>query len=291
MILDYMQRFGRMGALYTDRASHFGNWRRPHGSVKALEARETEMTHSIIRVALEALGSELIIALSPQAKGRIERLFGTLQDRLIKEIRLAGISTLEAANQFLEERFIPFWNARFTVEAAEPTDAHRPIPEEVDLYPLFAETEARTIGNDFTIRYKNQHLQIEAHEAEAGMPKKRLTVERRLDGTTRYRFGERYLTLIPMSPSRPKHDRLRGTPAPSYLEIEPLGPILECPPGRSPAHEPLPSSARRKPLPKPAPNHPWRQYRVRFDSRSLQPNTDAPAALDPREKEPLCTSP
>jgi hypothetical protein len=92
----YMEAHGRMGALYVDRAGHFGNWRRSTGSKKAEEHAEPVMINSIIRRGLGQLGVELILALSPQAKGRVERLFGTLQDRLIKEMRVVGVASLNA---------------------------------------------------------------------------------------------------------------------------------------------------------------------------------------------------
>src|SRR5690606_15454695 len=142
------------------RAGHFGNWRRSSGARKAEEHAEPVMTNSIIRQALGELEVELILALSPQAKGRVERLFGTLQDRLIKEMRVARIGSLTAANAFLEEVFIPFWNARFTLAATEPQDAHRPLPAGVDLNSLLAETETRVLREDFTFQYHSTVWQI-----------------------------------------------------------------------------------------------------------------------------------
>lgn len=189
----YLRQHGRMGALYVDRASHFGNWRSPHGSRNAGEDPEPVMVNSIIRRGLETLEVELIIALSPQAKGRVERLFGTLQDRLTKEMRIAAVSSLGEANQFLQEVFIPFWQDRFTVPAAQPTDAHRSLPDRLDLNLLFAETETRVLREDFTFRYQNQHWQIDQSEANYLRPKQRITIERRLDGSTHYRCGTRYL--------------------------------------------------------------------------------------------------
>ena len=79
------------------------------------------------------MGVEVILAGSPQAKGRVERSFGTAQDRLIKEMRVAGIDTLGGANRFLAEWWTPFWNDRFTVNSRDPMDAHRPLPPGVDL--------------------------------------------------------------------------------------------------------------------------------------------------------------
>lgn len=221
----YLRQNGRMGALYVDRASHFGNWRSPHGSRKAGEDADPVMVDSIIRRGLGSLEIELILALSPQAKGRVERLFGTLQDRLIKEMRIAGISSLGEANRFLQEVFIPFWQTRFTVSASEATDAHRTLDRACDLTVLFAETETRMLREDFTFRYRNQHWQVEAREAADLRPRQRITIERRLDGSTHYRHGVRYL-----NPS---------------LFVEPPAPVPEPRVPTTP--------------PKPKANHPWKR--------------------------------
>jgi hypothetical protein len=174
----------------------------------------------------------VILALSPQAKGRIERDFRTLQDRLLKEMRVRSISTLEAANRYLETEFLSFWDERFTTPPVDPLDAHLPLPQAVDLEQLFAETETRVIGSDFTIRYKNQRLQITRAQAHATMPGSRLVVEGRLDGTTRFRWQGRYLELVPAARAAPSPDGKRN--------------------GKKPAKKP------RKPW-KPPPDHPWRQ--------------------------------
>jgi hypothetical protein len=222
----YLERHGRMGALYVDRAGHFGNWRRPFGAKKATEDAEPVMVNSIIRRGLEWLEVDLIVALSPQAKGRVERLFGTLQDRLIKEMRVAGITSLEEANAYLEDVFIPFWNRRFTVAAAEPVDGHRPLPAGVDLNVLFAETVTRILRQDYTFHYRSEHWQIEREDAVGLRPGQKITIERRLNGSVAYRCGERYFEPV----------RFRAQPAP--------------PPERA---------ARRgvsRPVP---PTHPWRR--------------------------------
>lgn len=232
MIIDALEAEGRMAALYVDRASHFRvNWKR-----SAREALDLEAGLTIIERALSELDIEIIFALSPQAKGRVERLFKTLQDRLIKEMRVAGIRTLAEANRFLDEVFLPFWNERFTVEPSEPIAAHRPLPEGVDLLRLFAQTEQRVIRADFTFRYKNQHFQIEEPEADSRMPTRRLTIEHRLDGSTLYRWEEQYL-----SPTA-----LAEPPPPLAISAE---------------HTPTPpSEPKPRPVHRPAPDHPWRQF-------------------------------
>ena len=117
----WLRRYGRPLAHYTDKNSIFRTTRRA-GIEEQLRG---EGARSQFGRALQELGIEWIAAQSPQAKGRIERLFETLQDRLVKEMRLAGIATLEAANDFLEMRFLPEWEQRFTVLPRHPRNAHR----------------------------------------------------------------------------------------------------------------------------------------------------------------------
>lgn len=202
LIVEYMERFGRPQAFYVDRASHFKvNWRE-----KQRRDRDLDEARTLIARSLAVLNTKLIRALSPQAKGRVERLFGTLQDRLIKEMRVAGVVSIEEANRFLAEVFIPFWDSRFSVEPVSAEDVHRPLPEEAHLLALFADTETRQIREDFTFRYKNVHYQIEKSDAEAGMPKSTITIERRLDGSFAYRWKDEYLspTRLPGPPAKPQ---------------------------------------------------------------------------------------
>lgn len=232
LLIQYLERHGRMGAVYADRAGHF------QGNFRAKERREKDQERAItlIQRGLNALDIELIRALSPQAKGRVERLFGTLQDRLIKEMRVRGIGAMEDANRFLDEEFVPFWDRRFAVVPRESTDAHRPLPEGADLLRLFADTEERVIGHDFTVRFRNRFYQIEAHEAHSAMPRTRVVIEERLDGSLRFLWRDTYLlpTALMGAPLLPPPE-----PAP-----QPTGP------------RPL-TGAAGKPVP---PDHPWRRY-------------------------------
>jgi hypothetical protein len=263
MIVDYLRAHGRMGALYTDQASHFKvNWH----AKKRREADEPEAL-TLIRRALDALEVELILALSPQAKGRVERLFGTLQDRLVKELRVAGITTMEDANRFLDEVFLPFWEERFTVEPREAADAHRPLAGDLDLLRLFAETDERVIREDFTFRYRNVYYQVEEREAEPRMPGSRVTIEHRLDGSVRYRWRESYLEPTPL-PGKPERK-------PQQREVPP--PEIQSP-VKKPAPRPLPA------------DHPWRRYPIRVGRAAAAGVSAAPplrsgAALTPQHSQ------
>ena len=119
LIVDYLRAHGRPVALYVDKAGHYGQKTRAYTPHVPLNEREAEPTESIIRRALSELNIGLILANSPQAKGRVERAFGTSQDRLVKELRVVGISTMEEANVFLQEQVlrISFRNKRCSISS------------------------------------------------------------------------------------------------------------------------------------------------------------------------------
>ncbi len=258
LLVDYMERFGRMGALYADRAGHFKM------SLRAKERREKDLPEALtlIQRGLDALDIELILALSPQAKGRVERLFGTLQDRLIKEMRVSGVATMDEANRFLDEVFIPFWDERFGVEPREPVDAHRALPEGVDLLQIFAETDERVIDNDFTFRYKNRFYQIEVHDADGAMPKSRITIEQRLDGTTRFRWRGLYVLPTP----------------------------LLTRPSTAVAKNPQPDAPPVPRVFKPAADHPWRRFPLQVGKKQFTSPAPRATLSTPRPQEVLTST-
>jgi hypothetical protein len=222
-------------------------------------------TESIIRRGLRELNVELIRSLSPQGKGRVERDFGTAQDRLVKEMRIEGISTVEAANQFLEDFWIPFWNQRFTVEPADPKNRRRPLPKRAQPEILFAETWTRGVASDFTLRFKNRRYQIRKEEARGIRPRDEITVELRVDGSTHFRWRNRYLSpaLVaeyhaePAHLAGPRRPRLK-TPAPQTHGRSSNGTASNG------------KKARPKP-PRPAPDHPWRNNRVGRGPKNFTP--------------------
>jgi len=142
--------------------------------------------------ALAALGIEAIYALSPQAKGRIERLWGTLQDRLVAELRLAGIATLPAANAFLPQ-FTPQFNARFARLPADTVPAWRPVPRGLDLARLCSLYTEATVLNDNTVRTQGLILQIPPGPGGRGYAKARAEVRQLLDGTWRVYYHDRLI--------------------------------------------------------------------------------------------------
>ena len=166
----YARKYGIPQKAYLDKHTTYKSPAKP--SLKD----DTEPLSQFQR-AMKELGVEVIHAHSPQAKGRVERLFRTFQDRLVKEMRLRGIKTVEEANRFLTE-YLPKYNRKFAVNPKEKTDLHRKIPKGLKLDSILCIKEERVLRNDFTIAYDGKLYQIEdAVKAE------KVTVEVRINGT------------------------------------------------------------------------------------------------------------
>lgn len=150
----WIETYGVPQALYVDAKSVFVRG----GTVNELAAGIAPLTH--FGRACEKLGIKVIVAKTPQAKGRIERNHGTNQDRLVKKMRLKGISDYETANQYLESEYFPQHDLRFAVAPQKPDDFHTRLNPRLDLKQVFCREEPRVVGNDWVIRYANQALQI-----------------------------------------------------------------------------------------------------------------------------------
>ena len=187
----WLERWGRPLALYTDKNSLFVTSR---PSQRQEQLQDTPARTQFGR-ALAELDIEWIAAQSPQAKGRIERLFGTLQDRLVKEMRLAAITSLQAANRFLEITFWPFWAQRFAVQPAQSSDAHRRLERTQRLEEILSVRAARTVAADHTVSWKGERWGVSRENVCAGLRGANVEIERRLDGTHWLRFRQRYLPL------------------------------------------------------------------------------------------------
>ena len=187
----YLERRGRPVEVYTDKASLF-QVNRPLHYNKHLDGKP-EPTQ--IERALTELDMRRVTAHSPQAKGRVERCFGTLQDRLVKALRRVGANDLEQANRYLEEGFLEEWNRRFTCEPAEATDAHRPLRKDQNPASILSHVEPRVVGNDYTVRWQGRRYQIPAREAKPRMRKASVRVEQRLDGELWLRWRECVIPL------------------------------------------------------------------------------------------------
>jgi hypothetical protein len=232
----WLRRYGRPLAHYTDKNSIF----RGVGPATLPEQWRGERARSQFGRALKELGIEWIAAQSPQAKGRIERLFETLQDRLVKEMRLAGIDTLEAANHFLETRFLPEWEQRFTVTPRNPRNAHRRLGREHRLEEVLSVRVARKVTDDHTVSWDGNRWGVPREEVCAGLRGAQVEIERRLDGTHWLRFRGRYLPLLPC-PNAPRSANPSGLRPPGLADQKP---------------KPL---GRIKPKYHVPPGHPWRK--------------------------------
>lgn len=236
----YLERHGRPVAFYTDKASLFLTTPKIARDAKDLPRDQREaLPPTQIGRGLQELGIVWIAAHSPQAKGRVERSFGTAQDRLVKGLRVAGASTLEEANGYLEQEFLPWWNQHLVVAPANPTDAHRRLGVEHDLAAALSQVETRQVHNDYTIQLDGRFYQIERGSICAGLRGGRVRVERRLDGSLAVRFRDRYLahTACATRPQpqavvapKPSHPRTPKRPKPSAAMRAAMDRLLH-PPG------------------------------------------------------------
>jgi len=182
-LAEVIARHGLFCALYTDRGSHYFR------TAKAGEAVDRDNLTQVGR-ALAQLGIEHIPAYSPEARGRSERLFGTLQDRLVKELADAGIASIAAANRFLAAVYLPEHNRRFAVTAAEPGSAFVPWTRS-DLAEILCHQEDRIVGNDNTVIFGKLRLQIEPSPLRPHFVKARVQVRRYPDETLALYYGPR----------------------------------------------------------------------------------------------------
>jgi hypothetical protein len=206
----YLRRYGRPIAFYVDKDSIYTVNR------QATIDEELQDIHGITQYtrAMTELDIQVICANTPQAKGRVERSFDTHQDRLVKELRLAGISTQEAANRFLWDVYLPAHNKRFAIAPASTLDAHRPLRSFANhLDEILSVRTERTLANDFTLRFKNQFFQVMPHKPLRIRPDNKAFLEFRLDGSIHLRFKDGYLPLKPIA-KRPQSYRLLQRSAP-----------------------------------------------------------------------------
>jgi transposase len=275
----WLRKQGRPLALYTDRDSIF----EPTSKGRPDYSGQTQFGR-----ALRELGIDRITAYSPQAKGRVERFFGTAQDRWVKELRLAGVTTRAQANVLLRSKLLPQFNRRFSVAPARRRNAHRDLGPEHGLPAILSVQHSRGVDNDYTVRFRNRCFQLHK-PAWPGLRRGKVVLEERLDGTLRIRFGARYLgfheipprltsslpraalggsapqtprSLTPLRPTPLSKDRDRTERAVRSPGVQPT--VRRS--GRTPA-EPYPPNGKAKAKQdkpnRPAKNHPWRTFLLR----------------------------
>ena len=225
---EYVEKTGKPLNIYLDK---FSTYKINH---KAAVDNKDLLTQ--FERAMKDLEIYLIPAHSPQAKGRIERLFDTLQDRLVKEMRLANITTPEDGNKLLKEVFIPKFNERFSVTPAKTGNSHNSLTDtgKKNINRIFSIQSERVINNDFTIQFKNNWYQLAEIQPTTVRAKEKVLVEEWLDGTLRFSLREKYLSYTEL-PEKPKKVK-----------------------------EPPPVLTRHKLNWKPPTDHPWRKpYKVK----------------------------
>ena len=187
-LLETIRAMGLPCSLYTDRGSHY--FATPEAGGKVDRSLPTQVGR-----ALTQLGIEHIAAYSPEARGRSERMFGTLQGRLVRELADAGIDTIEAANRFLREVYLPDHNRRFTVAAAEDGSAFVPAGDAA-IEDILCHQEERTVGNDNTVRFEGRVLQIPESSWRHHFVRARVRVHRYPDGRLAIFYGPRRIAAF-----------------------------------------------------------------------------------------------
>ena len=243
LLRDSIRRKGVPLAWYSDRHGIFQrNGKEPWTLAEELNGRR-EPTQ--VARALEELGINLILAHSPQAKGRVERLWETLQDRLVKELRRANACSLAEANQFLKT-FLPRFRKRFARNPAEPQSAYRPLPLGADLGAVCSFHYFRRVANDNTVRLEERLVQIRPGPGGRSYAGCRVQLQERLDGSLVVAYQGRIVArqlASSASPLRARDKRDRRNSA-DYLELRTAPPAKET------------TTIRAKY--KPPATHPWR---------------------------------
>lgn len=203
---DYLATQGKPASIYLDK---FSTYKINH---KAAQDNKDMLTQ-FQRACLD-LGIELITAHSPEGKGRVERMFETLQDRLVKEMRLENISDIETANKFLKEKFIPAFNEKFAVVAAQQADVHRALTG-IDIKrmsSIFSVHSTRVVMNDFTVQFKNQYFQLDQQQPLTVCRKDMVCIEEHLDSSIKLKLREKELRYVVL-PKRPEKEYTLRIPA------------------------------------------------------------------------------
>lgn len=221
----YVLENGKPASVYLDK---FSTYKVNH---KAAEDNKELITQ--FQRACQDLGIQLITAHSPEAKGRVERMFGTLQDRLVKELRLQNITDIATANKFLKEKYIATFNEKFAVVPAKRSDLHRPLTvTETKLLPsIFSKHSKRVVMNDFTVQFDNKYFQLEAQQPTVVCRKDKIMVEEHLDGSIKLKLRTKELQYREL-PKRPEKE----------FKLK------------------IPALTTGKPTYVPPADHPWRRY-------------------------------
>lgn len=229
----YIEKFGRPISFYVDKDSIYITNRQPNLEE---ELRGSYAITQFTRAMEKDLNTKVLTAHSPQAKGRVERLFKTLQDRLVKELRLANISSIEEANKFLDDYYISFHNKKFSVLPKTSVDLHRPLNKTRNkLDRIFSIQENRVLSNDYTVRWRTRLLQIKKHQPFFLLPRTPVTIEERLDASLRVRYKGAYLNFKEISKAERRMPNEQAETSPTKQNNTPY-----VPPKDHPWRKPIP---------------------------------------------------
>ncbi len=267
MLRKIIERNGVPLSLYSDRHGIFQRSPKEPESLTE-QLRGTRAPTQFAR-ALKELDIGLVLAHTPQAKGRVERAWGTFQGRLVPELRLAGASTIEQANEVLGD-FISRYNHSFAVPAALTGSAYRQMRPDLHLDSVLCFKYVRIVDNDNTVRFGSSTIQLLADEHRASYARARVEVQERLDGTIVVVYQGRTLAAVPAAPgpvtlrarSGGRHDGLPASHQPGDGvhpgHSRPVGPERRNGAKGLPGAQPHPTTKTSHPR-KPAPDHPWRK--------------------------------
>jgi len=219
--LKYFEKHGFPLSIYLDKFSTY--------KINHKNAVDNQDWMTQFERAMRQVGVTPITAHSPQAKGRVERMFETLQDRLIKELRLAGIDNIEEANEFLE-KYIPKFNAKFAVVPARKKDLHKKPVKQIQekLSQIFSIQNTRVVMNDYTIRFANDYYQLDETQPTTVYKKDRVTIEEHLNGKVKISLEDKYLNFKVL-PEKPKKEIDIKLPAITIKRISDWKPPIDHP--------------------------------------------------------------
>lgn len=231
---EYIQEKGKPLAIYLDKFSTY--------KINHKNATDNHELKTQFQRAMNELDIQVIFANTPQAKGRVERMNETLQDRMIKEMRLAKIGNIKQANKFIKEKFTPEFNKKFNVSARKKEDLHRKLTkqEKERLNNIFSIKNKRKVRNDFVIQYKNRYFQLNEIQPTTIYKKDEITIEEHLDDSMHISKKDKYLNFKELS-QKPKKE----------IELK------------------LPAITKRKSNYTPPADHPWRNYQFKKEKLKI----------------------
>ena len=193
----YIEKNGIPKSIYLDKFSTY--------KINHKNAEDNKDMITQFQRASKEVGIEMIVANSPEAKGRIERGNKTLQDRLVKALKFHGITNMEEANKYLEEQFIPEFNEKFAVVPKNKENVHRAIDDGVDIEDVFSIKKQRVVCNDYTVRFENNYFQLEQTQPTTVYKRDKVIVQTNIDGKISIKKKDILLNSFPL-PSRPQRE-------------------------------------------------------------------------------------